>query len=101
MAAVAPHEYYYNVLFKSLCDEIDRCANHTSPSNRRTFLRIMQGLLDDNRAMPSRRQALSVSSPVVRFVFSDMLTRWDHPSASLFRRRVLHHISQLFPSEDW
>lgn len=96
-----PHEYYYSVLFKSMCDEIDRLGKDTSPTNRRTFLRIIRGLLDDNCAMPSRRQVLSVASPVVRFVFAEMLTRWDHPSASLFRRRVLHHISQSFSPLDW
>mgnify|MGYP007101535493 CR=1 FL=1 len=89
-----PYDHYESVLFQSLCDEIDRRASDTSPENRRHFLLIMRGLLDDTAPMPSARQALSVSSPIVRVVFSELHTHWDPLSAASFRRRALDHMRQ-------
>lgn len=94
-----PYDHYGSVLFQSLCDEIDRRASGTSPENRRRFLRIMRGLLDDTASMPSTQQALSVSSPIVRVVLSEVHTHWDPRSAAAFRKRVLDHVHQSLPSE--
>ena len=95
-----PYDHYEGVLFQSLCDEIDRRTSGVSPENRRCFLRIMRGLLDDSSPIPSTQQALSVSSPIVRVVLAEVHKHWDPYSASVFRQRVMDHMRQTFPLED-
>ena len=95
-----PYAHYHRVMYQSLCDEIGRRTADTTSTNRKAFLRIMRGLVDDDSPMPSQEQVLSVSSPVVRFVFAEVLTRWDHASAASFRRDVFNHMKQSFPMEE-
>jgi hypothetical protein len=71
-----------------------------SPPDRRAFLHIMRGLLDDSRThTPTREQVVSVSSPIVRLVFVEMLTRWHPDHAAAFRKDVLNYMLQLYPDE--
>ncbi len=83
---------YNNAMYDAIVKEIDDHIGDGKTDDQYVYFAIMKKLFDDSVSMPSKQQALSVGTPITRFVLNEMLTQWSEEYARGFRQRVSNHL---------